>query len=611
MLTPQRNPSAQPNQSPLTSYFTRRPTSKISTHDLPMEQNAIGIISPMGFFFTSVKLTVPLAYIYIALILWREISHTFPWFVESDFMNTYCSYLVYIAHTMRQSSTFIEWWAIIEGIFYIVLWGHRYWLNSLDTLELSLRSAPMLEIRERDELWELMMTDEHEVVSFIEGWFFGEKLGRLTRYDVMDFLAWSMFEGRNLEHLTQEEGGQLERFLSDLEYWISVELNGIVDDNDDDDVKTNNDEKNDKADTSNVPVQKNDEDESLDILFSSTPLRQHLMQNYGTQPLSPHSKRKQPRPIPKEAFTFKKSRDDDTHHSYYFSNLYESYKEWATQQNFNPVQDIRNFVAEKRQTLHDAEQSAVATASHMYDYAYFTFIQKGGTMDRRLTQLGNDAWNSMWKMKERLETASDISSRRKALRQQLTSYQQTLAQMRKSAMAVPSKQMADLMKKISQCHEALENVESTARDAFVQVTGFVGNNWLLGKKEPTRYLKYSADPIMDVSSYPLMFHILILSVTDLGLRFMMKRRGFQRLRVGPISYYYHPGVKSQRQNNENDSKEAMPIVFCHGIGVGLIYYMSLVDELLKLDRPLLFPEISYVSGFRPWQGPNCVLSPGK
>lgn len=92
---------------------------------------------------------------------------------------------------------------------------------------------------------------------------------------------------------------------------------------------------------------------------------------------------------------------------------------------------------------------------------------------------------------------------------------------------------------------------------------------------------------------------------------MMKRRGFQRLRVGPISYYYHPGVKSQRQNNENDSKEAMPIVFCHGIGVGLIYYMSLVDELLKLDRPLLFPEISYVSGFRPWQGPNCVLSPGK
>jgi hypothetical protein len=35
----------------------------------------------------------------------------------------------------------------------------------------------------------------------------------------------------------------------------------------------------------------------------------------------------------------------------------------------------------------------------------------------------------------------------------------------------------------------------------------------------------------------------------------------------------------------------------------------LVDELLKLGRPLIFPEITYVSGFRPWQGPNCVLPP--
>ena len=80
MSTPQRQSSTAPSahKSPLIQYFTRRPTSKISTNDLPMEQNAIGIISPMGFFFTSVKLTVPLAYIYIILILWREISHAFP-----------------------------------------------------------------------------------------------------------------------------------------------------------------------------------------------------------------------------------------------------------------------------------------------------------------------------------------------------------------------------------------------------------------------------------------------------------------------------------------------------------------------------------------------------
>lgn len=520
-------------------------------------------------------------------------------------MNSYLPTLVWIAHTMKQSSPMVEWWAVIEGIFYIVLFAHRKWLNSLDTLELSLRSAPMLEIRERAELWELMMADETEVVGFIEGWFFGQKLEKLTKYDVMDFLAWSMFEGRNIEHLTHEEGGQLHGFVEDLEYWISVELYGIDDGKEEQKAGADDEEK-----SENDTINKADE-ARLDILRPPSPLvRQHLMQNYGTQALSPRPKHQPKRHKTKQSFHFQESRDV-SHHSY-FSNLYESYKEWATQQNFHPVQDIRNFVAEKRQSLQEAEQSAVATASHMYDYAYFTIIEKGGTMDRRLTQLGQDAWNSMWKMKERLQTASDISSRRKALRQQLANYQATLAQMRKSAMAVPSKQMADLMKKISQCYEALENVEQTAMDAFVQVTGFVGNHLMLGSsREPTRYLKYSADPIMDVSSYPLMFHILILLVTDGGLRLMMKRRGFQRLRVGPISYYYYPGNKSQRANAESDhdEKEDIPIVFCHGIGIGIMFYISLVDELLKSGRPLLLPEISYVSGFRPWQGPNCVLPP--
>jgi hypothetical protein len=115
-------------------------------------------------------------------------------------------------------------------------------------------------------------------------------------------------------------------------------------------------------------------------------------------------------------------------------------------------------------------------------------------------------------------------------------------------------------------------------------------------------------------SYPLMFHILILLVTEGGLRIMMWLRGFRRLRVGPISYYYHPGKSKNSNTNEcedgeNDEVDIVPIVFCHGIGIGLIFYLTLVDELLRLERPLLLPEISYVSGFRPWQSPNSVLPP--
>ncbi|KAL7539159.1 hypothetical protein ACHAXR_009065 [Thalassiosira sp. AJA248-18] len=641
MTTPRRRPigslqhptsSSQHPKSPIAQYFNRKRSSKITTNDLPMEANAIGLVSPMGIFFSCVKLTVPLAYVYILLILWRELCFSFPQtMLTSQFMLNYFHVGVWMARTMRSSSLAVEVWAVIEGVFYVILFLHRKWLNSLDTLELSLRSAPMLETGERAELWELMMESEEECSEcseFISGWFFGEKIENLTRYDVMDFLTWSLFEGRNIEHLTQEEMYQLREFVADLEYRISIELHGTKDDDDAD-----GEEKNNNSDDENGERI----EEGNNILHPPSPTRQHLMQNYGIQSrgvpeFATRLRRKQKRLQPKETFQFQGSRDQ-SHHSY-FSNLYESYKVWWEQRNLHPVQDIRNYVAEKREhtvvpfldfleQLHHAEQSAVATASeslsNMYENAYFTLIQKDGTIDKQITALSHatqsqiaDAWNSMWMMKERLRTASDISSRRKTLTQQLKSYRQTLAQMRGMATAVPSKQMADLMKKITQCYEALEVVEHSAMDAFMQVTGYVGKN-LLHNKEPPRYLKYSCDPLMDVASYPLMFHILILVATEGGLRVMMRLRGFQRLRVGPVSYYYHPGKNrmetSETNESENEEVDCVPIVFCHGIGVGLIFYMTLVDELMALGRPLILPEIPYVSGFRPWQGPNCVLPP--
>lgn len=477
------------------------------------------------------------------------------------------------------------------------------WLNSLDTLELSLRNAPMLELGERDDLWQLMMDSEEECASFISGWFFGEKLESLTRYDVMDFLTWSMFEGRNIEHLTPDEMNQLRQFVEDLEYKISIELHESI----------SVDEKEGTLEDENL----------LDILHPPpSPTRYcHNMPNYGLSPRSSASldnrlKMIQCRPDPKKSFHFQENRDEALQTSY-FSNLYESYKDWCDK-NFHPVQDIRNFAAEKMQQLHDAEQSAVATASNIYEHAYFAVIQKDGAVDKQLTAFSlatqsqiADVWNSMWKMKERLRTASDISSKRKALRQQLKNYQQTLSQMRSMATAVPHSQMADLMRKITSCYEALESVERSAMDAFMQVTGYVGNH-LLHSKEPPRYLKYSADPLMDVSSYPLIFHLIILLVTEGGLRVLMRMRGFRRHRVGPVSYYYHPGNNDNIHDSEkvgDEQVETVPIVFCHGIGVGLIFYMTLIDELLKHGRPLILPEIPYVSGFRPWLGPHSVLPP--
>ena len=115
-----------PKRSPIAQYFTKRRSSQITTSDLPMEKNALGYMSPMGIFFSSVKLTVPLAYIYIILTLWREICFSFPQtMLESQFVQKYFSIGVWVARTMTCSSFIVEVWAAIEGLFYVILFLHR------------------------------------------------------------------------------------------------------------------------------------------------------------------------------------------------------------------------------------------------------------------------------------------------------------------------------------------------------------------------------------------------------------------------------------------------------------------------------------------------------
>jgi len=274
--------------------------------------------------------------------------------------------------------------------------------------------------------------------------------------------------------------------------------------------------------------------------------------------------------------------------------------------------------------LREAEESALHAASQMYENAYFTFVEKGSAADKRLSLLSQgartqltEAWNSVRSMKERLETAEVISMRMKALRQQLKGYRMLLDRMRSQAYAVPSKQMASVMMKITQCNDAMERVEQLARDGFAKATGYAGMGGGTGSpsglfnmraEEPKRFAKYSHDPLLGLSTYPLMFHILILGATDGMLRILMKRRGFERKRIGPISYYFHPG-RSAEYGGSDRNEDPVPVIFCHGIGVGLIYYLSLIDSLLISGRPLFLPEIPYVSGFRPWQSPNSILPP--
>jgi len=219
-------------------------------------------------------------------------------------------------------------------------------------------------------------------------------------------------------------------------------------------------------------------------------------------------------------------------------------------------------------------------------------------------------------MKERLETANFLSEQRMALMQQLRGNRAMLTRMREMSYAVPSKQMAALLRKITECYDALERIESSAKEGFVHATGVLAGrgNALFTKREPQRYAKYSYDPLLGIATYPLVFHFLVLGATEIPLRIMMKKRGFERRSIGPVSYYYHRGTaKTDEDDSYSQRAEAassqVPIIFVHGIGIGIVLYMPLIDEFLKTGRPILLPEIPYVSGFRPWLSPSSVLSP--
>jgi hypothetical protein len=335
--------------------------------------------------------------------------------------------------------------------------------------------------------------------------------------------------------------------------------------------------------------------------------------------------------IMNSVFRFRRDIDEGPN---YFSDLYdaykvryEKYKNMIENADFNPVQDFRNLVAETAQqaakTAHSAEESAFKSAQNMYE----TIIQPGSQMDKNISAFSHatsiqltDAWNSVKGMKERLETANFLSEKRSALMKQVRGNRAMLTRMREMSYAVNSKQMAALMRKITESYQALENIEIVARDGFLSAAGKLTGNSLFKLQEPKRYARYSSDPILGIAASPLSITLLLLSATEISLRTLLKRRGFERRTVGPVTYYYHPGSDDGSTSMETDNVEydgisshkspnTTPVVFVHGIGVGLVTYVPLIDSLMESGRPLFLPELPYVSAFRPWQSSRNVLSP--
>lgn len=216
-------------------------TQSFCFFQLPMESDAIGYWSPWTILWFGLFSVAPLAYFYIVLMLLRDLCVAFPGSIYEP-LQLYVPYVASLADRMKGSSRLVDFWCVIEALFFICFQLKFRYLNSKDPLEASLSAAPMYDPEERKLLWDRIMDAEKEDLGyFISGWFFDEPIENISRYDVCDFFCWCMFDGRNQEHLTTLELHELESFVEDIEYRISIQLYGAQPENENGEATTRDD----------------------------------------------------------------------------------------------------------------------------------------------------------------------------------------------------------------------------------------------------------------------------------------------------------------------------------------------------------------------------------
>jgi len=192
-----------------------------------MELDAIGFWSPWALLWFCLFCVAPLAHMYIVLMLLRDLCVSFPESIYES-LQLYIPSLARLADKMKGASWIVDFWCVIEALFFIAFKLKYRYLQSKDPLETSLSAAPMYDPEDRKVLWDrIMEVEKDDLGAFISGWFFDESIENISRYDVCDFLCWCMFDGRNQEHLTSLEYHELESLVEDIEYRISIQLYGV------------------------------------------------------------------------------------------------------------------------------------------------------------------------------------------------------------------------------------------------------------------------------------------------------------------------------------------------------------------------------------------------
>eukprot|EP00290_Baffinella_frigidus_P010471 CAMPEP_0180142584 /NCGR_PEP_ID=MMETSP0986-20121125/15673_1 /TAXON_ID=697907 /ORGANISM="non described non described, Strain CCMP2293" /LENGTH=606 /DNA_ID=CAMNT_0022085821 /DNA_START=19 /DNA_END=1839 /DNA_ORIENTATION=- len=104
---------------------------------------------------------------------------------------------------------------------------------------------------------------------------------------------------------------------------------------------------------------------------------------------------------------------------------------------------------------------------------------------------------------------------------------------------------------------------------------------------PLPNMRFSIEPIK-YTPKPLLYYGVAQGVLQNVGHSQLLSEGFQRHRSGDTGYWI-------RVPETVAGRGRMPMVFVHGVGVGLVTYMSMIKEFMKLDCPIICVELPFIS----------------
>ena len=106
-------------------------------------------------------------------------------------------------------------------------------------------------------------------------------------------------------------------------------------------------------------------------------------------------------------------------------------------------------------------------------------------------------------------------------------------------------------------------------------------------QEPLPCMRFTIEP-MEWTHKPVMFYAVCQGLLGGLGTLSLWNEGFSRHRTGVFDYWV-------RMPETEEGRQRTPIVFVHGIGVGLVMYLTFIKALLKHDCPVVCIELPFIS----------------